>query len=204
MAIKQGKLLRFPARQTDSTAPSDWEAVEVSGLGEEKKKPQENIDTTLASIVAATSGMHFYAFSPLETQFDLDTSLFDTKLYRSVGTRPFSNKEGWGYLTGVSRPPALLMPSGGSVTSASLLEAEIRELKETVANLARQMAQHEISVQDPIELRIISKDEARKEIVRLFQEGEVLDYGKISERLRLDLPLVVEVCNDLEKEGLIG
>ena len=31
-----------------------------------------------------------------------------------------------------------------------------------------------------------------------------LYYSDISIRLRLDLPLVVEICNELEEEGLIG
>jgi phosphatidate phosphatase PAH1 len=52
-------------------------------------------------------------------------------------------------------------------------------------------------------LREISKKEAEKEIRKLFSEGQDLYYSDIAERLRLDLQLVVEICNELQNRGEI-
>ena len=54
-----------------------------------------------------------------------------------------------------------------------------------------------------IKLRKISKEEAEKEILELFSRGQVLYYSDIAERLRLDLKLVVEICNELQSKGKI-
>jgi len=55
-------------------------------------------------------------------------------------------------------------------------------------------------------LRAISREDAKTEILRLFQENhaEVLDYEIIVERLKLDLQIVGDVCSELEKEALIA
>lgn len=55
-----------------------------------------------------------------------------------------------------------------------------------------------------ITLRDISRKQARKEILDLFKSGETLYYSDIAERLRLDLKMVVDICNELEKQGQIG
>ena len=52
-------------------------------------------------------------------------------------------------------------------------------------------------------LREISKEEAEKEILQLFSEGQVLYYSDIAQKLRLDLELVVEICNELQSKGRI-
>jgi deoxycytidine triphosphate deaminase len=52
-------------------------------------------------------------------------------------------------------------------------------------------------------LREISKEEAEKEILKLFSGGQVLYYSDIAEKLRLDLKLVVEICNELQSKGRI-
>jgi len=52
-------------------------------------------------------------------------------------------------------------------------------------------------------LREISKEEAEKEILKLFSGGQVLYYSDIAEKLRLDLESVVEICNELQSKGEI-
>ncbi|MDE0236015.1 MAG: hypothetical protein OXN95_02180 [bacterium] len=54
-----------------------------------------------------------------------------------------------------------------------------------------------------IDLREITKEEARDEIIDLFATGEVLYYSDIAERLRLELEMVVDICQRLIDEGLI-
>lgn len=93
------------------------------------------------------------------------------------------------------------------VPPSGVQEKELAELRERVRALEEHLAtignERDSKV---IVLRAISQEDAKTEILRLFQENhaEVLDYGIIAERLQLDLQIVVDVCNELEKEGLIG
>jgi Mn-dependent DtxR family transcriptional regulator len=54
-----------------------------------------------------------------------------------------------------------------------------------------------------IALRNITREQARQEILKLFQSGETLFFSDIAERLRIDLPLLVEICQELYEEGEI-
>ncbi len=57
--------------------------------------------------------------------------------------------------------------------------------------------------EEVIILRAISREQAKREVLDLFDEYKNLDHGDIAERLRLDLEQVVEVVGELEKEGKI-
>jgi hypothetical protein len=72
------------------------------------------------------------------------------------------------------------------------LEKEIKVLRDSMP------------VEEVIVLRTVSKDEAKREVLELFQAGGTFFYSDIAERLRLDLPMVVEICQELEEEGEIG
>ncbi len=91
------------------------------------------------------------------------------------------------------------IPSVRPVARDELEELKVRILDlEEVARLRALAADEEV-----IELRDISKEEAKQEILATFQSGETLFYSDLAARLRLDLPLVVEVCQELEQEGEI-
>lgn len=79
------------------------------------------------------------------------------------------------------------------------LESRIAALEERVAHLEEHSADMKV-----IELREVTKDKARAEIIDLFATGETLYYSDISERLRIDLDLVVDICHELQEEGAIG
>ena len=82
---------------------------------------------------------------------------------------------------------------------------EIGELKARVAALEAQVARLEgDSTEKVLVLREITRDEARAEIAELFRGGETLYYSDISDRLRIDLEMVVEICRELLEEGAIG
>ena len=84
-------------------------------------------------------------------------------------------------------------------------ETRIKELEAQVAALQEQLALYEASSPERvILLRTISEEEAKAEIIGLFATGETLYYSDISERLRIDLPVVVEICRELEAAGAIG
>ena len=59
---------------------------------------------------------------------------------------------------------------------------------------------------DFIEIRDIPYAQAKREIAKYFRDndGQEIDYIEIVDDLRLPLPQVVKVCEDLEKEGKIG
>jgi len=55
-----------------------------------------------------------------------------------------------------------------------------------------------------IKLRKVTREDAKSEIMELYKKSpEPLYYSDIIEKLNLDLELVVEIANELEKEGLI-
>ena len=77
------------------------------------------------------------------------------------------------------------------------MESRIAALEERVARL------EEHSEERVIELREVTMDEARAEIIDLFANSETLYYSDIADRLRLDLEMVVEICNKLQEEDVI-
>lgn len=78
------------------------------------------------------------------------------------------------------------------------LESRIAALEERVAHLEEHSSEMKV-----IELREVTKDEARAEIIDLFATGETLYYSDIADRLRIDLEMVVEICNKLQEEDVI-
>ena len=78
------------------------------------------------------------------------------------------------------------------------MESRIAALEERVTRLEEHSS--EVNV---IELREVTKDEARAEIIDLFAAGETLYYSDIADRLRLDLEMVVEICHKLQEEDVI-
>ena len=81
---------------------------------------------------------------------------------------------------------------------ATQMESRVAALEERVARLEEHSAEVRV-----IELREVTMDEARAEIVDLFATGETLYYSDIADRLRLDLEMVVEICNKLQEEDVI-
>ena len=49
----------------------------------------------------------------------------------------------------------------------------------------------------------VSREEAKERILKLFEEKGELDYGDIFEKLGIDLKLIVEICDELEKSKKI-
>ena len=83
-----------------------------------------------------------------------------------------------------------------------MLESRVATLEEEVEALKRSAT--EASDDNIVLLRTISRDAASQEIRELFASGETLFYSDIARRLRIDLPLVVEICQELQNEGEIG
>jgi hypothetical protein len=85
------------------------------------------------------------------------------------------------------------------------LTAKIELLRARVEALERELAQLKDSFPDEeiIVLRSIPREEAKQEILAQFQSGEALYCFEIARRLQLELPVVVELCQELQDEGEI-
>jgi regulator of replication initiation timing len=87
------------------------------------------------------------------------------------------------------------------------LRLENRKLAAIAAKLEKRMNILESKLpeeENVIVLREITREEAKAEIANLFSEGQTLYYSDIATKLRLDLELVVDICNELMNEGEIS
>lgn len=95
--------------------------------------------------------------------------------------------------------------------AASLL-LEVRRLKNLLRKTQERLdkleqesaARRTDSPDEIIILREISKDEARREIIELFQSGRPLDQADLADALSLELGLVMEICDELLAEGVVA
>lgn len=78
------------------------------------------------------------------------------------------------------------------------LRLKIHAIEERLTSLETIIPKEKVVI-----LREVSKEEAEKEILELFSQGQTLYYSDIAEQLRLDLKSVVEICNALQSKGEI-
>jgi hypothetical protein len=80
-------------------------------------------------------------------------------------------------------------------SEASMIK-RIESLEERISNIEASSPSEKVVL-----LREISKEEAKREIIKLFYKGQTLYYSDIAEELGLNLQLVVEICNELQNRG---
>jgi len=100
--------------------------------------------------------------------------------------------------------------TSGMPSSSDLLEQENMQLRnenlvlrDAISRIEERLAGIEASLpgEKVIVLREIPKEEATNEIRRIFSSGKTLYYSDIAKELGLDLELVVDICNELQKQG---
>ena len=85
------------------------------------------------------------------------------------------------------------------------LVKQIERLQNRVSELEKIHGNGEIGEDvEVIELREISRVQAKEEITKYFKDGNYHDIGEIADKLRLDIQLVFEISNELIEEGVIG
>jgi hypothetical protein len=100
------------------------------------------------------------------------------------------------------------VPTEGILSAINAIRGEITEVRESLER--QQVLLERILValhanDAEIEMEDVGDTEASARILELFKNSsDSLFYDDIAERLRLPLRQVVEVCNRLETEGLIG
>ena len=86
------------------------------------------------------------------------------------------------------------------------LMGQVADLKERVSFLESELARiRDNSVVEVVELREISREQAKEEIIELFgtTEGPIY-FSDIEDQLGIEWELVVEICKELLDEGAIG
>ncbi len=76
---------------------------------------------------------------------------------------------------------------------------EIEHLKARVATLEQASKEEE----EVITLRDIPKEQAKEEIRQLYSTGETIYMSEVADRLQLPDELVVEICLELQAEGVL-
>ncbi len=79
----------------------------------------------------------------------------------------------------------------------------ITALERRLASLTRKVQRLSATQNGAVELRNLTRAQARSEIIDLFQSGETLYYSDIVQRLGIDIEDVIEICRELETEGRI-
>ena len=80
-----------------------------------------------------------------------------------------------------------------------LLRQEVEQIKQRLSELEERTPGEKVIV-----LKEISMEEAKEEIRQLFSSGRTLYYSDIAKELRLDLEVVVDICNELQESGEIS
>lgn len=91
------------------------------------------------------------------------------------------------------------------------MRAQVRRLKGVAATRQRRIEELQLKLDESravqpdeiIEIREISREQAREEIVECFQSGEPLDHADLADALALEISLVIEVCDELIEEGVV-
>lgn len=82
----------------------------------------------------------------------------------------------------------------------------LTEIKEQLYEINKELKSLRTPTEEILIFREISKEEAKEEIKKYFFEhkGSEISYSNLVRETNLDLRLVVNICSELEAEGLIG
>lgn len=97
------------------------------------------------------------------------------------------------------------------LVSARLSPKELEEIQKLVeegfymntADFVRMSVREKLESIKVIDIRDVSKEKAKKEILDYISKNERAYASEISEDLRLDLDLVFSILNELKKEGRV-
>ena len=85
------------------------------------------------------------------------------------------------------------------VVENALLRDELERLKQRLSELEERMSGEKV-----VMIRDITREEAKREIKKLFSSGRTLYYSDIVQELKLDLETVVDICNELQESKEIA
>ena len=82
----------------------------------------------------------------------------------------------------------------------------LSEIKNQLYEIKKELQSLRTSREEVLIFREISKEDAKKEIKKYFSEhkSSEVSYSDLVRETNLDLRLIVNICSELEAEGLIG
>jgi len=83
-----------------------------------------------------------------------------------------------------------------TVFKINTLETRVRNIE----SIIEKIAEKEVVYKEPV---IWKKEDAKKAITKLFEETSEVGYSDIMEKLGINLDLIIEICEELEKEKRI-
>lgn len=89
------------------------------------------------------------------------------------------------------------------VRQVSLLNSNISNLVDAFNMLAHQLHEDKDSTESVHIVREMSLNDAKSEILDLFEKEDLLSFSEIAEKLSLSLETVMKVCEQLESSGSI-
>lgn len=106
--------------------------------------------------------------------------------------------------TGASQPQIVVAHDIG-------MEADVRSVQKEVESLKQEIAEMKALLEGPgtaepvFELREVSYEDAKREIKQYFEahHGESIDAGDLQEALGIDIQMVIQICQDIERDGQI-
>ena len=84
------------------------------------------------------------------------------------------------------------------------IQKEVESLKQEIAEMKGMF--EGLGTAEPVfELRQVSHEDAKREIKQYFQahHGKSIDAADLQEALGIDIQMVIQICQDLEREGQI-
>ena len=161
-----------------------------------REATKSTVDQDLAMTVSSTSYESFFAIGDYDSELSIGTPL---EILEAKG-RLLKN------MAGVTTFAIATEPSSWFEQENTQLRIENYALRERIRAVEERLAHIEAAIptERVISLRDISKEKAKEEIRNLFTSGRTLYYSDIAEELRLDLEMVVEICDELQESGEIS
>jgi hypothetical protein len=103
-------------------------------------------------------------------------------------------------ITSATTSPVFIYDAGTS-DRISRIEEDLREVKAMLQEIYNMGNKHH----EVLELRDISRHQAKKEIASYFEDhhGETFNEADLQEALKISIWMVIDICEELEKEGKI-
>jgi hypothetical protein len=143
-------------------------------------------------------------WSARETRLD-QVEIVETKAPPQYQVITMTVGSSWVYPGSYYLPVTYSAPSEHMQTAIEELQSRLDQATQRITELEERVTilESQIPTQEVVVLREISREQAKREVLEAFQSGETLFYSDIAKRLRIDLELAVELCEELRKEGEI-
>jgi hypothetical protein len=127
----------------------------------------------------------------------------------------FTNWDVWAHAPSKSPGYMVFAPNPVSVPDYSVINFTLLSMQQEIVEIKKELVAQRTLIEQAlsqvecaglgIEIEEVDDTVAHERILKLFSEHSgSLFYDQIAERLKLPLRQTVEICNQLEQEGLIG